>query len=328
MKLGICCISALGWRTVKRRWAQVFPEATFYDPEPSPLLCKIGQKTLAKSLGMRRAVRQAIRDGCDRVLIATNGEATLVPLADAQKVAIYGDASHRQLDELYGFGRPEHKNASRERALRRLFASGARGLAMSTWAVEGFLRDYGDTAHHIPGCVDTTLFRPGSTRPDGPFRVLFVGGNLARKGAQLAIDATADLPGVELLIVGGTLESPPPHVRCAGWVEGDSPAMVAAYQSADLFLFPTTADCYSHVIIEAQACGVPVMASVTGGIRDLIVDGETGIEITGLDAVHVRDRIAAFREHPPGALSENAHKRILGLHSFHKQSFFIYNALQ
>lgn len=324
MKLGICCISALGWRTVKRRWAQVFPDAIFFNPEPSPFLCRIGQKTLAKSLGMRRAVREAVRAGCDRILVATNGEATLIPLREAHKIAIYGDASHRQLDELYTFGRPEHKNAARERALRRLFAAGARGLAMSSWATEGFLRDYGVQAHHVPGCVDTNLFQPRSHRPDGPFRVLFVGGNLERKGAQLAIEATTD---VKLDIAGGTLPNPPAHVRCLGWLEGDSAEMVAAYHSADLFLFPTTADCYSHVIIEAQACGVPVMASVTGGIRDLVVDGETGIEITGMDAQEIKDLIRQLQSPQTERLVHNSLERIAREHTFAKQRELVHSAL-
>ena len=52
--------------------------------------------------------------------------------------------------------------------------------------------------------------------------------------------------------------------------------MGAVMASADLFIFPSDTDTAGNVVLEAQACGVPVLVSDRGGPHEQIVDGTTG----------------------------------------------------
>ena len=53
--------------------------------------------------------------------------------------------------------------------------------------------------------------------------------------------------------------------------------LAAAYASADIFVFPSTTDTFGNVIIEAQASGVPVIVSDSGGPKELVEDQANGL---------------------------------------------------
>ena len=50
-----------------------------------------------------------------------------------------------------------------------------------------------------------------------------------------------------------------------------------AYASADIFVFPSPTDTFGNVILEAQACGVPVIVSDSGGPKELVEDRTNGM---------------------------------------------------
>lgn len=50
-----------------------------------------------------------------------------------------------------------------------------------------------------------------------------------------------------------------------------------AYENADIFILPTLNECFPLVLLEAAAYGLPAVASLEGGISDIIDDGETGL---------------------------------------------------
>jgi glycosyltransferase involved in cell wall biosynthesis len=55
--------------------------------------------------------------------------------------------------------------------------------------------------------------------------------------------------------------------------------MPTLFSAADLFAFPSTTDTFGRVVIEAQACGTPVLVSAVGGPQELIVPERTGFVV-------------------------------------------------
>ena len=53
--------------------------------------------------------------------------------------------------------------------------------------------------------------------------------------------------------------------------------MPSVYADADLFVWPAINEAYGLVLLEAQAAGLPVIAGRTGGVPDIVTDGETGL---------------------------------------------------
>ncbi|WP_310732526.1 glycosyltransferase [Paenibacillus sp. 1011MAR3C5] len=49
------------------------------------------------------------------------------------------------------------------------------------------------------------------------------------------------------------------------------------YASADVLLFPSPTETFGNVVLEAMACGTPVIAANAGGVRDTVCDGENGL---------------------------------------------------
>src|SRR5205823_9309747 len=53
--------------------------------------------------------------------------------------------------------------------------------------------------------------------------------------------------------------------------------LATAYASADVFVFPSTTDTFGNVILEAQASGLPVVVSDSGGPKELVEDNANGL---------------------------------------------------
>lgn len=158
----------------------------------------------------------------------------------------------------------------------------------------------------LPRGLDADLFRPNrkdhrfwtdrGLRP-GELGVLYVG----RVSKEKNLDAFAavirrltdkGLP-IRPLIVGdgpylNEMKRLLPHAIFTGYLTGTE--LATAYASADFFLFPSTTDTFGNVILEAQACGLPVIVSDVGGPRDLVQHGREGFITRALD---VHDLTAA-----------------------------------
>ena len=66
-----------------------------------------------------------------------------------------------------------------------------------------------------------------------------------------------------------------------GYQEGD--ALAALYAACDLFVFPSATDTFGNVVLEAQASGVPVIVTDSGGPQENIIPGETGLVVRAND---------------------------------------------
>ena len=153
----------------------------------------------------------------------------------------------------------------------------------------------------IPHGIDTETFRPAAGQHGGvhptvdpeALSVLFVGRLGPLKGVGLAIRAVAKLAAdgvdAELLVAGtGGRESYlrglaaeleiTQQVRFLGAVAHEE--LPALYASADAFVLPSRFDSFGLVLLEAMACGTPVIGTDVGGIPTVIEDGTTGFLVS------------------------------------------------
>jgi glycosyltransferase involved in cell wall biosynthesis len=66
-----------------------------------------------------------------------------------------------------------------------------------------------------------------------------------------------------------------------GYLEGED--LSAVYAASDLFVFPSTTDTCGNVVLEAQASGVPVVVTDSGGPQENLIPGETGVIVPAHD---------------------------------------------
>ncbi|PYL61383.1 MAG: hypothetical protein DMF24_07415 [Verrucomicrobia bacterium] len=145
----------------------------------------------------------------------------------------------------------------------------------------------------FPRGLDTELFHPARREPvffekfgecNGEVRLLYVGRISREKDLDLLAAAYRRLRDerlpVQLFIVGHGPYSEAfakslPEALFTGYLTGEE--LAAAYASADVFVFPSTTDTFGNVILEAQACGLPVVVSDSGGPKELVVNKATGL---------------------------------------------------
>jgi D-inositol-3-phosphate glycosyltransferase len=67
------------------------------------------------------------------------------------------------------------------------------------------------------------------------------------------------------------------------------PALADWYRAADLTVVPSYSESFGLVAIESQACGTPVIAAATGGLRTAVRDGVSGVLVDGHDPADYAD---------------------------------------
>jgi glycosyltransferase involved in cell wall biosynthesis len=154
---------------------------------------------------------------------------------------------------------------------------------MSTWAARSLVRQ-GIPAERVrvihPGVNLDEWRMPAQRRsphPAEPLKLLFVGGDFERKGGPMLVDVVrkhfAGRCELDLVTPAPVESGPGLRVHRAG---PNSPLLHRLYAEADLFVLPTRADCFGHVVVESLACGVPVIVTDVGGVSDIVDDGRTG----------------------------------------------------
>jgi glycosyltransferase involved in cell wall biosynthesis len=157
-------------------------------------------------------------------------------------------------------------------------------------------------ARVIPNGVDIETFHPGDKQsarnelgiPQSARVLLFVGSTTRSnpwkdfKTLEAAVRQVAEcLPNEKVILICLGEEKQPEHIGKAevqflGFK--NHPEDVARfYQAADLYLHATKADTFPNTVLEALACGTPVVATAVGGIPEQIRDGETGFLVPVAD---------------------------------------------
>ncbi|HMJ89705.1 MAG TPA: glycosyltransferase, partial [Candidatus Acidoferrum sp.] len=95
-----------------------------------------------------------------------------------------------------------------------------------------------------------------------------------------------------------------------------------AYNAADVFVIPSVQEAFGLTALEAAACGTPSIGFNTGGIPDLIEDGETGYLVPLRDVSSLQERLLQFIDNPAGRarMRFNSRARAKSLFSFNRQA--------
>jgi glycosyltransferase involved in cell wall biosynthesis len=146
----------------------------------------------------------------------------------------------------------------------------------------------------FPRGVDLRLFHPAKRngflenrfQVQGGVKLLYVGRVSREKNmevlARVFKGLVRDYPQLHLVVVGDgpyleemQRELAGSPCTFTGYLHGED--LAAAYASCDLFLFPSTTDTFGNVVLEAQASGLPVIVTDSGGPQENVRDGETGL---------------------------------------------------
>lgn len=82
------------------------------------------------------------------------------------------------------------------------------------------------------------------------------------------------------------------------WMAGERGDVAALLPALDVFVLPSRAEGISNTILEAMACGVPVIATDVGGNPELVSDGESGLLVPPADPPRLADAILALAMRP------------------------------
>ncbi|WP_424355165.1 glycosyltransferase family 4 protein [Methanobacterium sp. MBAC-LM] len=168
----------------------------------------------------------------------------------------------------------------------------------------------------IPFGVDIDFYKPLKIPKDKKmFHILAVGYLIERKGFEYLIKAVKEVltqhENVRLTIVGsGPLEEKLKNIIKELKLESNAKIMknvsddelLQLYNSSDLFVLPSIVDSQGNteglgvVLLEAMACGLPVIGSDTGGIPDIIQNDETGLLVPEKNILGLSNAILSLIE--------------------------------
>lgn len=204
-------------------------------------------------------------------------------------------------------------------------------IASTPYEFDDLLEHYAASPERLcvsPPGVDHDVFAPGP-RADARSRlgfgderiVLYAGRVQAHKGTSLAVSALtllteplADGSGPPILHIVGGASGPDGAAELAKCLDiateagirdrvrifepVDHPTLADHYRSADVVVVPSRTESFGLVAAEAQACGVPVVATNIGGLRYVVNASESGLLVDGGEPASFAAAIRAILGHP------------------------------
>lgn len=271
----------------------------------------------------RKLVEHARRDHIDLIHLTTPGPMGLAAMYVASRLSVRMVGSfHTDLAAYTAtLSGSKRLGALMREYMRWPYGKCTRVLVPSEATKQTLIGAKGDPAKMVIWTrgVDTELFSPAkrSQRLRDEWHVsdkrpalLFVGRVSREKGLDLLAPVSRRLHamGVEhrWIIAGeGPMSSELQRTLPDAFFTGvlSRQAVAEAFASADLFVFPSRTDTAGNVVLEAQACGLPVVVSDAGGPRENMIPGTTGVIGEGTAAELWAEQIADLLRSPSRRLS-------------------------
>ena len=203
------------------------------------------------------------------------------------------------------------------RRLIRAAAAHADGIVAVCQALKDRLVELGVAEARIRvlrNGVDLELFQPRDReslrRQMGlsGFVIASVGHLIERKGHHHVIRALAGMPDATLLLAGdgperAALEALAASLGVAERVRFlgalDQSAVCNVYNCADVLVLASSREGWANVLLEAMACGTPVVASAVWGTPEVVASPDAGVLMPSLDSAGVLKGLNAIRSAPP-----------------------------
>ena len=281
---------------------------------------------LCMALASAPYVKQLIRDGFDFDLIDAHyfypdGVAAAL-LATWFRKPFVVTARGSDLNLIAGYRVP--------RSLIRWAARRSQGSIGVSQRLVDVLSELGvppQNRHMLRNGVDLKRFRPLPCEPvrrelglGGAPVLISVGHLIEIKGHHLAIDALAQLlpdwPGARLVVVGdGPQRSAlvaqavrlglQNQVHFAGAVANTE--LLRWYSAADVLILASSREGWANVLLEAMACGTPVVATDVGAAAEVITSDAVGRLVVERDAPHIAGAVASLLRAGPQRAGVRAH---------------------
>jgi glycosyltransferase involved in cell wall biosynthesis len=293
------------------------------------LLPKIGMNSAPYALARAglKAARRLIAQGWDFDLIDAHYyypdgvAATLIGKALGKPVVI--TARGTDINLIPQYDKP-----------RRLILQAAHDAAASITvcaALKDAIVGLGATAEKITvlrNGVDLELFRPedraqarAACGMQGEFALASVGHLIERKGHHLVIEALPQLPDAVLYIAGAgeeetRLRQLADRLGVAGRVRflGAMPQarLRTLYNAADALVLASSREGWANVLLEAMACGTPVVASNVWGTPEVVASPAAGVLMPTRDAAGIAQAVTALRAQLPQRTDTRAYAEQFG----------------
>jgi glycosyltransferase involved in cell wall biosynthesis len=204
------------------------------------------------------------------------------------------DATPLQYDQLGEFYQhasgPAWLEHLKWRLNRDCYKSARRLVAWGEWTKRGLVDAYQVPAEKIdviPPGVNTAEWKSPKPRVTGkgPTKILFVGGNLERKGGLLLLNAFRSLRHLDLELHLVTKDAVAPELGLFVYndMAPNSQPLKDLYHACDVFALPTRGDCLPMVLSEAGAAEMAIVSTDIAAIPEIVRNRDTGLTVAAGD---------------------------------------------
>ncbi len=273
--------------------------------------------SLQSSLRARKTIEKAMKSQTlDALFLHTQTLALFsIPLMDRIPTIISTDGTPLNIDSVArGYNHKVGGNYLVERAKFQLskstFNAATAIVTWSEWAKDSLVTDYGISGEKItvipPGVdLEQWNFKHEQNRDNHStnlLRLLFVGGDFARKGGYTLLEAFRNSSNQDCILDIVTKDislkqelSGIENIRVHCDLTPNCQPLKQLYAQADVFVFPTEADTFGIVASEAMAAGLPIIATDVGALCEQVEHKVNGLIVPPGDANALNDALQTLK---------------------------------